>query len=148
VTDFDVSAYADLDPVQFAALVKSAPRDQLESVMDGPQRGDLLAAIFGRMPGQFRADRAGSTNAVIRWNITSPAGESAWSVVIADGACTISEDPTLTPKVSLTMAGYTFLQLISGNANPAMLVMTGKVKVSGDLATAAGIANYFDLPKG
>jgi putative sterol carrier protein len=148
VTDFDLSAYADIDPAQFAALVRSAPQSQLEAVIDGPNRRYLLAAIFGRMPSQFRADKAGGTAAVIQWNITGPAGPDTWSLVIADGACTVSDDPSLPPKVSLTMGGYTFLQLISGNANPALLVMTGKVKVNGDLVTAAGIANYFDLPKG
>ena len=149
MTDFDLSAYADLDPAEFAALVKTAPKEQLEAVIDGPQRDTLLAAIFGRMPGLFRPDKAGSTSAVIRWTITAPASvQTVWSVVIADGACTVSDDDALEHKVSLTMGGYTFLQLISGNANPTMLVMTGKVKVSGDLATAANIANYFDLPKG
>jgi putative sterol carrier protein len=149
VTDFDLSTYADLHPAQFAALVKSTPRDQLQAVIDGPHRDDLLAAIFNRMPGLFRPDRAASVNAVIRWNLTSAAAQPAiWSVVIADGACTVTDDASLAPKVSLTMGGYTFLQLVSGNANPAILVMTGKVKVNGDFATAAGIANYFDLPKG
>ena len=148
MTDFDLSAYADLDPAQFSALVKSAPKEQLEAVVDGPDRDVLLAAIFNRMPALFRPEKAGSTNAVIRWDITSPAGSAVWNVVIANGTCTVSEDQSLPPKVTLTMGGYTFLQLISGNGNPVMLVMTGKVKVNGDLATAAGIANLFDLPKG
>jgi putative sterol carrier protein len=100
------------------------------------------------MPALFRPEKAGSTNAVIRWDITSPSGSAVWNVVIADGTCTVNQDESLTPKVTLTLGGYTFLQLISGNGNPAMLVMTGKVKINGDLATAANIANYFDLPKG
>jgi len=100
------------------------------------------------MPALFRPEKAGSTNAVIRWDITSPSGSAVWNVVIANGTCTVSQDESLTPKVTLTLGGYTFLQLISGNGNPAMLVMTGKVKINGDLATAANIANYFDLPKG
>jgi hypothetical protein len=148
VTDFDLAAYADLDPAQFSALVKSAPKDQLEAVVDGPNRDALLSTIFNRMPALFRPEKAGSTNAVIRWDVTSPSGSAVWNVVIADGTCTVSQDDSLTPKVTLTMGGYTFLQLISGNGNPAMLVMTGKVKINGDLATAANIANYFDLPKG
>jgi hypothetical protein len=148
VTDFDLAAYADLDPAQFAALVKSAPKDQLEAVVDGPHRDGLLSTIFNRMPALFRPEKAGSTNTVIRWDVTSPSGSAVWNVVIADGTCTVTQDDSLTPKVTLTMGGYTFLQLISGTGNPAMLVMTGKVKINGDLATAANIANYFDLPKG
>ena len=60
----------------------------------------------------------------------------------------MSSDSGLEPKVAFTLAGYDFLQLISGNANPMMLFMTGKVKVKGDVALAANVANLFDLPKG
>jgi len=42
VTDFDLAAYADLDSTQFAALVKSAPKEQLEAVVNGPNRDALL----------------------------------------------------------------------------------------------------------
>jgi len=41
-----------------------------------------------------------------------------------------------------------FLKVVSGNANPVMLFMTGKLKAKGDLGLAANIANYFDIPKG
>src|SRR5436190_1287679 len=83
------------DPAQFSALVKSAPKDQLEAVVDGPQRDALLTAIFNRMPALFRPEKAGSTNAVIRWDITSPAGSAVWNVVIANGTCTVSDDLSL-----------------------------------------------------
>ena len=89
MTDFDLAAYADLDPAQFSALVKSAPKSQLEAVVDGPSRDALLSTIFARMPALFRPEKAGSTNAVIRWDITSPSGSAVWNVVIADGTCTI-----------------------------------------------------------
>ncbi len=55
--------------------------------------------------------------------------------------------PQAEPKLTFTLAGYDFLQLIAGVANPMMLFMTGKVKAKGDLGLAANIANYFDLPK-
>ena len=146
VTEFDLSSYADLDPAQFAALVKSAPREQLDEVLAGPQRATVLNAIFDRMPTLFRPDKARDTSTVIRWVITG-ASENTYEVVIADGTCHVAQDPSLTPKVTLTMDGYTFLQLVSGNANPAMLAMTGKVRIGGDMLAAASIANLFDLPK-
>jgi len=150
VTAIDPTHFRSLDPAGFAELVKSASRDQLAEVMAGPDRDTILAAIFGRFPAQFRADRAGTTNAVIHWVIGGRAdgGEDTFEVVIADGACTVSTEPAADPKLTVTLAGAEFLQLLSGTANPMMMFMTGKLKAKGDLGLAANLANLFDLPKG
>jgi putative sterol carrier protein len=117
--------------------------------MRGEQRAKVLDEIFGRMPGQFRADRAGSTNAVIHWNVGDRAdgGADTYELVIANGACTLSPEPANEPKLSLTVGALDFLKVVSGNGNPVMLFMTGKLKAKGDLGLAANIANLFDIPK-
>jgi len=146
VTEFDPN----MEPAQFAAAVKSASKDQLEAVMASDERGKILDAIFGRFPQQFRADRAGSTNAVIHWNIGGRAdgGSDTYEVVIANGECTVSPTPQADPKLAVTVGSVEFLNLITGNANPMMMFMTGKLKAKGDLGLAANLANLFDLPKG
>ena len=117
--------------------------------MASEHRGKILDEIFGRFPSQFRADRAGSTNAVIHWNITGrpDGGTDTYEVVIADGACTVSPTAEADPKLAVTVGSVDFLQLISGGANPMMMFMTGKLKAKGDLGLAANLANLFDLPK-
>jgi len=146
VTEFDPN----VDPEQFATMVKSASKDQLEAVMASDQRGKILDEIFSRFPQQFRADRAGGTNAVIHWIIGGRAdgGTDTYEVVIADGACTVSPSPQADPKLAVTVGGVEFLNLITGNANPMMMFMTGKLKAKGDLGLAANLANLFDLPRG
>ncbi|MFS8479851.1 MAG: SCP2 sterol-binding domain-containing protein [Micromonosporaceae bacterium] len=149
MADIDLSSFQSLDPKQFAQLVKSASADQLAEVMKSDQRKAVLDEIFRRMPTLFRADRAGSTNAVIHWNIGDrpDGGVDTYELVIADGACTLSESPEREPKLSLTLGGADFLKVVSGNANPVMMFMTGKLKAKGDLGLAANIANLFDIPK-
>jgi putative sterol carrier protein len=149
MTDFDLSNFGAVDPKQFAQLVKNAPADQLRAVMQGEQRSKVLDEIFGRMPTQFRADRAGSTNTVIHWNVGDrpDGGVDTYELVIADGACTLSPEPAHEPKLSLTVGAVDFLKVVSGNGNPVMLFMTGKLKAKGDLGLAANIANLFDIPK-
>ena len=149
MTDFDVSEFTDVDADGFVALVKATPKAQLEAVLASEHRGKFLDAIFNRMPAQFRPEKAGSANAVIHWTITGgpDGGTDTYELVIADGACTLSPTPQAEPKLTFTLGGYDFLQLIAGAANPMMLFMTGKVKAKGDLGLAANIANYFDLPK-
>ena len=40
-----------------------------------------------------------------------------------------------------------FLKIVSGNGNPVMMFMTGKLKAKGDLGLAANIQNLFEIPK-
>jgi putative sterol carrier protein len=86
---------------------------------------------------------------VIHWSVTGrpDGGADTYEIVIADGVCTLSPAPQAEPKLSVTTGGVDFLQLISGNANPMMMFMTGKLKAKGDLGLAANLANLFDLPK-
>lgn len=149
MTEFDPATFSAVDPKQFAQLVKSTPDAKLAEVMKGDVRGKILDEVFGRMPSLFRADRAGSTNAVIHWSITDrpDGGVDTYEVVIENGACRVSDTPERDPKLSLTMGPVDFLKIVSGSANPVMMFMTGKLKAKGDLGLAANIANLFNLPK-
>jgi putative sterol carrier protein len=117
--------------------------------MAGPDRNKILDEVFNRMPTLFRADRAGATQAVIHWNITGgPGGASdAYETVIEDGICTVTNQPVRDPKLAMTMDPVTFLKVVSGDGNPMMMFMTGKIKAKGDLGLAAQVAKLFDLPK-
>ncbi|BCB86108.1 SCP2 sterol-binding domain-containing protein [Phytohabitans suffuscus] len=149
MTDFDLSDFSSVDPKQFAQIVKSAPDSQIQEVMSSDLRGKILYEVFGRMPTLFRPDRAGSTNAVIHWNITGApdGGVDTYEVVIENGVCTVSPSSDRDPKLSLTMGPVEFLKVVSGAGNPVMMFMTGKLKAKGDLGLAANIANLFDIPK-
>ena len=150
MADLNVEDFADLDPKQFAQLVKSTPDSDLNAVMKSDKRGQILDVIFARMPGLFRPEKAGSTSAVIHWNITErpDGGTDLYELVIADGTCTLSPTPQHEPKLAITVAPLDFFKIASGAGNPMMMFMTGKLKAKGDLALAANIANLFDIPKG
>ncbi len=150
MADFDLSDPAALEPKHFAQMVKGASNDELKTLMQGPDRRRILDEIFGRMPGLFRADRAGSTNAVVHWNVGDrpDGGVDTYELNIANGTCTLSPEPVHDPKLALTLGAPDFLKVVTGNANPMMMFMTGKLKAKGDLGLAANIANLFDIPKG
>lgn len=149
MAQIDMSNFDDMEPIEFAKLIKSASDAQLNEVMSGELRGKVLDGVFGRMPGTFRPDRAGNTNAVIHWNITGrpDGGTDTYEIVIANGTCTLSDKPEKEPKLSLTMGPAEFLKITSGNGNPVMMFMTGKLKAKGDLGLAANIQNLFAIPK-
>ena len=145
----DLGDFNNIDPKQFAGLVKSASDSQLAEIMNSPQRKTILDTIFSRFPELFRADRAGSTNAIIHWNITGGAdgGTDSYELAIADGTCVLSPSPDQDPKLAITVGPVDFLKVVSGAGNPMMMFMTGKLKAKGDLGLAANIANLFDIPK-
>ncbi len=149
MSDFDPAKFSSVDPKEFAQLVKSASDADIAKAMQSDARGKILDEVFGRMPTLFRADRAGSTNAVIHWNITDrpDGGTDTYEVVIENGTCFTSETAERDPKLSLTMGPVEFMRIVSGSGNPVMMFMTGKLKAKGDLGLAANIANLFDIPK-
>jgi SCP-2 sterol transfer family len=149
VADFDLSNFDNTDPAQFAQMVKTASDAQITEVMGGDLRPKILDSVFNRMPTLFRADRAGSTNAVIHWIVGGrpDGGSDTYEIVIADGTCKLSQAPENEPKLALTMGPVEFLKVVSGNGNPVMMFMTGKLKAKGDLGLAANIANLFNIPK-
>ena len=138
----------DVEPQQFAQLVRDTPDAKLAEALEGPDRKRILDTVFGRMPQSFRPDRAGATNAVIHWTITGgPNGSDTYEVVIADGTCSLSPTPERDPRLAVTLSPLDFIKLVSGNGNPMMMFMTGKIKAKGDLALAASIQNLFEIPK-
>jgi putative sterol carrier protein len=150
MADLDnIGDFANVDPKQFAQLVKSTPDAQLADLMNSDARGKILDSIFARFPELFRADRAGSTNAVIHWNITGrpDGGQDTYELVIANGTCVLSPAAEQEPKLAITVGPVDFLKVVSGNGNPMMMFMTGKLKAKGDLGLAANIQQLFDMPK-
>jgi putative sterol carrier protein len=150
MTDLDsLGEFANVDPKQFAQLVKSTPDARLNEIMKSDDRSRILDSIFARFPELFRADRAGSTNAIIHWTITErpDGGADTYELVIADGKCVLSPSPGQDPKLTVTVGPVDFLKVVSGNGNPMMMFMTGKLKAKGDLALAANIQQLFDIPK-
>ncbi|MBE1580680.1 SCP2 sterol-binding domain-containing protein [Amycolatopsis roodepoortensis] len=140
-----------VDPARFANLVARASRAQLESVVaERSLRERVLREIFDRMGAHIRQDRAKSLHAVVHWRLsggTGAGGYDRYETVISHGECTVDRDMREKPRVTITIAPVDFFRLITHQATPAVLFVTGKIKVKGDLAFAAGLIGFFDLPK-
>jgi hypothetical protein len=144
---FDLSK---VDPARFAWLVANASRAQLESVVaERPLRERVLEEIFARMGAHIRPDRARDLHAVVHWRLADGIGEGGYDryeTVISHGSCTVNREARERPRVTITIAPADFFRLITHQATPAVLFVTGRIKVKGDLAFAAGLIGFFDLP--
>ena len=135
----------------FVWFVSRASTEQLEHLMEHPHlRTVVFDEIFRRMGEHLDPAKAATLSAVVHWRLSGGAGAGGFDrfeTVIENGACTSGEDPTADPRVTLTLAPTDFLRAVTGSVNVAMLFMRGRVKVKGDIAFAAGLINYFDLPR-
>ncbi|WP_049564858.1 SCP2 sterol-binding domain-containing protein [Streptomyces sp. SBT349] len=140
--------FASVTPEEFAALVRNASRGDIERVMRGELRTRVLAEIFGRLAGQFRAEEAGGLTALIRWEITGDP-VVVYETAIADSACTVTEGPSdADARTVLTMGDAEFLKLVSGTSAPVAMFMTRRLKVTGDMGLASGLTRLFEIPRG
>jgi putative sterol carrier protein len=140
---------ATMDPREFARLVKATSTAELRRLMQGERRSAILDRIFTDMPAVFRADRAGSIDAVIHWSVGDrPGGEAdTYELRIAGGTCVLSAAPAHSPKLAMTIGAVDFIRMVTGNANPITLFMTGRLKAKGDLGLAMKIPNLFEVPR-
>lgn len=140
-----------MGPKTFARLISGASKDQLEKVLGHQELRDLiLGEIFRRMQTHLRQEKAANVDAVVHWRFSGGAGEDGYDryeTVISKGTCVVTRDMTRDSRVTITMPPQDFLKLITSNASAPVLFMTGKLKVRGDLAFAAGMLGLFDLPK-
>ncbi|MEU8484339.1 SCP2 sterol-binding domain-containing protein [Streptomyces sp. NPDC048641] len=154
IAGLDFSA---VTPEQFAKIVKGLTPKEIDGIArDTELRARILKEVFARMERQFKPEPAGSLQALIRWKVTSAKGTkdtkdreaTVYEAAIADGTCTVTEGRSdATPRVTLAMGDADFLKLVSGNQSPVTMFMLRKVRITGDVALAAGLNRYFDIPK-
>jgi putative sterol carrier protein len=137
-----------VDPAQFARSVATTPDDQLAEGMRSELRGQVLAEIFRRMEEHMDPAKAGDVEAVMHWRITGGPDGSVdhWEAVIDNGTCSVSDQPSRSPRVTFTVDGVNFLKLVTGNVGGPKLFMTGGLKIDGDLMFAARVAGLFEIP--
>ncbi|UFQ15735.1 MULTISPECIES: SCP2 sterol-binding domain-containing protein [Streptomyces] len=143
--------FASVTPERFARIVKDLSGKEIAAIArDGALRKRVLDEVFGRMERQFRPEAAGPLTALLRWRITGSGGnpEAVYETRIADGVCTVREGRSeAAPRVTFVLGDAEFLKLVSGNASPVTLFILRKVKVVGDVALAAALTRYFDIPR-
>lgn len=136
------------DPAVFARQVKAASDEELRDLLAGDRRATVLGDLVRGMPDVFRADRAGTLDAVVHWHVTGPDGaEDVFELRIARGTCVVSERAELTPRLVLRLGAVDFVKMATGNAGARLLFMRGRLRVRGDLGLVNKLPVLFDVPR-
>lgn len=129
--------------------VAGASDARLERVMRGPLRRILLWQIFVTIRQRFDAGREPGLDAIVEFGIRRPGSRVAdrYRVAIADGRCATTRRGAGRFTVALDMDSVSFLRLVGGNAAPAGLLLTGRLKVRGDILLAARLPRLLSIPR-
>jgi putative sterol carrier protein len=139
---------AQSDLQQLARTIGETPDAQLREGMRSEFRGAILDEVFRRFPEHIDPARTKGVSARTRWKVTGRDDGDAdrFAVIFENGACRAERDSGERPRVTFEIDGADLLKLVTGNANPMVLVGTGRLRVKGDLLFAARIANFFTIP--
>jgi putative sterol carrier protein len=143
MTEFDATRFD-----QLVASVKTKPADELVAEIQTSDGGidGVLQQVFAGMAGAFLPDKAVGQEAVVQYEVSGPDGTHPYWMRIADGTCVFESGTTENPKATLRIGLADFLRLIAGTLNPMQALMTGKLKVQGDLFFLQTMQNWFERP--
>jgi putative sterol carrier protein len=137
-----------VDATRIAAVVATAPDAALRRGMSGPIRGLILDEIFRRFPEYAQRSRIAGLDTAVRFKITGRADGDVdrYEVEIRNGEVRTGRELEVDPRATIVMDGADFLKLVTGNSNPVMAFITGKLKIRGDLGFAAQLPGLFRIP--
>jgi putative sterol carrier protein len=101
------------------------------------------AEVFEQMPGAFQAERAGDLRATFQFHLTGEGGGD-WAVRIADGACTVQPGIAEKPDVTIAMDADDYVKMTTGELQPVVAFMRGKIKLQGDMNLAMKVQELFN----
>ena len=135
------------DTAALARILRSMPPEELAEGVR-VNRDALLGQAFARFADQL-SDVGRRQRGVIKWRISGAddGGHDRWFVVLRDGSCEAGRDLDLRPRVTLTVGALDFLRLVTGNADPARLVLSRRLRIRGDLLWAARMPRLFSIPR-
>ena len=95
-----------------------------------------------KMPDAFMPESAENVSCVLQFNISTPA-----YVTIENGTCVVTEGVSDNPTLTLNVKDDDMIQLMRGKLNGVSALLTGKLRVKGDVVFAKRMNGYFDVTK-
>lgn len=139
--------FPDVKARALAWWVRGSSDERLRSVMHSRVRGVLLWEIFRTI--RQRAQPGPRTDAVVEFRVAGrrDGGVDRYRLVLADGRGRAARRDGRPPALTLELEPVAFLRLVGGTASPERLLLTGRLRLRGDLVLALGLPRALRLPE-
>lgn len=94
----------------------------------------------------FVPESAAGVDTVVQFRFTGSQA-SDWYVIIKDQTVESIQGIHPNPKMTMTVDSDDYVKISTGELDPTMAFMKGKVKVSGDIGVALSMGKYFKYGK-
>lgn len=133
------------DAVEITQLIREASDVDLAGMLTQEDfREEGITAILERFPEFAAAERLASLNGLVCFDLSRPDGPNECHTVrFEDGAVTVED---ATPDVTIRAAVLSFVRLVTGQANAALLYLSGQLGITGDAMLALEVGAVFRLP--
>ena len=101
-----------------------------------------VKAFFQLLPGKLDAEAAEDLDAVYQFDLSGAQG-GQYTLTIREGTCQVAEGLHEEPHVSLSMSGEDCLKVLNGQLSGPAVVMSGRLKISGDIGLAMQLKALF-----
>jgi putative sterol carrier protein len=107
----------------------------------------ILDEVFRRFPWFFKPERARGNHGTVEWRVAAGDGEPArYFVRIKNVECWVERESADPPRTTLELDAADCVRLVTGQASPAILLLSGRLRVSSDEDFAIEQAGFFSLP--
>jgi alkyl sulfatase BDS1-like metallo-beta-lactamase superfamily hydrolase len=104
----------------------------------------VLDRVFDLMGSRFLPEKAGDDAGVVQWNVDTAEGRRVYHVTIGGGQAEGARGVPDKPRTTLTMSTPNLMRLCAGKLSGVTGVMTGKIKIGGDMMFGAKMQGFFD----
>lgn len=99
-----------------------------------------VSELFTEIPKHFDADKWGTENAVLQFNIGGDNG-GKWYATVADGKLSVAEGEAPGPSMTMTCDAKDILAIVNGELSAVSAFMQGRVKIDGNMSLAMKLQN-------
>ena len=93
----------------------------------------------------FLPDRASTVNKTIQFDF-SGAEPGTWRLTVANGTLSYAQEAAERPDATAIVDSEDWLKLLRGELNPMTAVLSGKLKIKGDMTLLAQFQTWFQPP--
>ena len=138
----------DAEPSAVFAAIKRLDDDEFSTLMSKQEsREKVIDALVQHLASRLRPEEAEGTDAVIHvklWDRPG-GGYDHRELVIRDGRCTATADPTEEPALTLKVRPEDLRKIVTGEAGPKRLAFRGRLRAIGDIRLGMRLTDLFDL---